>query len=157
MLPTNVAAHSDDASTILHPARFFRGPLRSAGDIFVEAANIFSNLDHDPSMPISSYDTSDLGLGFAIPPVLWKRLHNIMCDEFSILDVAALRNSSDKKKMVRADVSVELFCWSLGVFCILSHTIRWGYIFPGYYLSIVMDIISKFYPRYWFTLLALFT
>ena len=123
-LKIDVAAHSDDAFATLHPVRFFRGPLKSAGDVFMEAATISPSLEPNPALAISAYDTSDLGIGFTIPPSLWKRLHNVMCDDFSIMDVIALRGLGEKKKLSQTDVSVDLFSWALEVFCLLSQTIR---------------------------------
>ena len=128
----NVAAHDDDASSTLHPVRFFRGPLKSAGDVFVEAASVSASLDPNPALAISAYDTSDMGIGFAVSPSLWKRLHSLMSDDFSIMDVIALRHSGEKKKMAPSDVSVELFSWALETFCLLSHTIRLGSYTSGY-------------------------
>ena len=119
---TTHEAHDDDCSSVLHPVRFLRGPLRSPGDVFVEATKVIPSLDPSPVQPVSAYEISELGIGFTIPPAVWKKLHCFTTDNFSIIDILSIRNFGSKK-LSHSEVSVDLFQWGLSIFCSLSSSI----------------------------------
>ena len=122
LVMTSLSPSLDNCSDTLTPARFLRGPVRSPGEMFAEAAATLSTLEPDPTLPISEYSIADFGFAHTLSPSTWKNLHNIGNDQFTMEELLAVRTINKKKPAAR-DVTTDEFLWGMTLFSALNQTI----------------------------------